>query len=730
MKYRFQRKKTIPKPQRKAVKVPAVMQMEALECGAASLCMILAYYRRWVPLEEMRAACGVSRNGSNAQNIYLAAENYGLKVKAFSYEMEELMEEATFPCIIHWEFQHFVVLNGFKKGKACINDPARGCIEVSMEEFDESFTGVCLTFEPGEDFQMGGTKKSMLEFCKKRLRGTESIGLYLLLISTALAFLSILQPIFSSIFVDRLLEGQTGEWIQFFAVGIAGVTLLQILLSWISQDKLRKIRGKLAVSANAKFMWHVLRLPVEFFTQRMAGDIAARQKANQDIAAKLIQTFIPMILNFLMLIFYLIVIFRYSPILALIGVFSTLLNVLAAQKIAEKRTNITRVMMRDQGNLDGITYAGIEMIETIKASGADNGFFEKWAGIQASVNTQKTRYTEVSTLMGMIPMLVSSISDTLILALGAWFVMQGRFTVGMVLAFQGFMLAFREPVEDFISAGKDLQEMRSNMERVEDVLEYPTDPFTDQDPLLEEGEYDKLDGSVELKDVTFGYSKLSDPLIEHFNLSVQPGQRVAIVGASGCGKSTISKLICGLYQPWEGEILFGGKKASEIHHQVFTGSLAVVDQDIILFEDTIANNIKMWDSTIEDYEMILAARDAQLHEDIMNRDGGYQYRILDGGRDFSGGQRQRLEIARVLAQDPTIILMDEATSALDAKTEYDVVNSIKARGITCIVVAHRLSTIQDCDEIIVMDKGKIAERGRHAELMEAGGLYTKLVLSE
>lgn len=730
MKNRFRKEREVPKPKRKAVRPPVIMQMEALECGAASLCMILAYYRHWVPLEEMRAACGVSRNGSNAQNIYLAAEEYGLEVKAWSYELEELMEEATFPCIIHWEFQHFVVLDGFKKGKALLNDPARGYVEVPMEEFDESFTGICLTFEPGEDFRMGGTKKSMLEFGRKRLKGTKSIACYLLLLSAALAFLSILQPVFSSIFVDRLLVGQKGEWLQFFVVGIMGVTLLQILLSWISQSKLRKVRGKLAVSANAKFMWHVLRLPIEFFTQRMAGDIAARQKANQDIAAKLIQIFTPMVLNFLMLIFYLIVIFRYSPVLALIGVFSTLLNVLAAQKIAEKRANITRVMMRNQGNLDGTTYAGIEMIETIKASGADNGFFGKWAGIQASVNTQKTRYSEVSTLMGMIPTVISSVSDTVILALGAWFVLKGKFTVGMVLAFQGFMLAFREPVEEFLSAGKDLQEMRSNMERVEDVLEYPTDAFTDQEALQEEGEYDKLDGSVELKDVTFGYSRLEEPLIEHFSLSIRPGERVAIVGASGCGKSTISKLISGLYQPWEGEILFGGKKISEIHHQVFTGSLAVVDQDIILFEDTIANNIKMWDSTIEDYEMILAARDAQLHEDIMNRDGGYQYRILDGGRDFSGGQRQRLEIARVLAQDPTIILMDEATSALDAKTEYDVVNSIKARGITCIVVAHRLSTIQDCDEIIVMDKGRIAERGKHAELMAAGGLYTKLVLSE
>ena len=722
-------KKDIPRPKTKGTaKTPVIMQMEALECGAASLCMVLAYYRRWVSLEEMRAACGVSRNGSNAKNIYQAAVGYGLEVEAYRYEPQELMEEGTFPCIIHWGFQHFVVLNGFRKGKAVLNDPARGYIEVSMEEFDENFTGVCLMFEPGEEFETGGMPKSVLAFAGKRLNGTGDIIAFLILLSVITAVLGILQPVFSRIFLDQILPGSSGEWLHVFATGILAVTILQILALTVREWNMQKIRGKLAIAANAQFLWHVLRLPVEFFTQRMAGDIAARQKSNQDIAAKLIQIFTPMVLNFIMLIFYLIIMLRYSVVLSCVGIAATLLHIAAVRKMTEERSNITRVQMRDQGNLDGTTYAGIEMIETIKSSGADNGFFEKWAGLQAAVNTQQVRYTKVNTYMGMIPLIVEKISDTVILSLGAWFVIKGNFTVGMLLAFQGFMAAFRDPLETF--TGQELQEMKSNMERVEDVMQYPVDPYTQKEELSQDGEYDKLDGSVELKNVTFGYSSLEEPLIENFNLQIRPGERVALVGASGCGKSTVSKLISGLYKPWEGEILFGGKPISEIHRKVFTGSLAVVDQDIILFEDTIANNIKMWDSTIEDYEMILAARDAQLHADIMNRDGGYQYQILDGGRDFSGGQRQRLEIARVLAQDPTIILMDEATSALDARTEYEVVRSIKERGITCIVVAHRLSTIRDCDEIIVMDRGKIVERGKHEELMKAGGLYTKLVMNE
>ena len=711
-----------------AAKVPVVMQMEALECGAASLTMILAYYGKWVPLEQVRADCGVSRDGSNAKNVLKAARSYGLTAKGYRYEPEDLKKNGKFPCIVHWNFNHFLVLNGFKGNKAYLNDPAKGNYSVSMETFDKSFTGICLMFEPGEDFQPGGKPKSMLAFAKKRLVGAGTAVAFVILTTVIASLIGIIQPAFSRIFLDRLLTGENPDWLYPFLGALVLMAIVQLILAWIQAVWAVRINGKMSVTGSATFMWKVLRMPMEFFSQRMAGDIQQREGSNANIASSLVNTFAPLVLDTVMMVFYLVVMLRYSWILTLVGIGSILVNMIVARLISKKRVNITRVQMRDAGKLAGASVAGIEMIETIKASGAENGYFEKWAGYQASVNTQKVKFSRLNQYLGLVPSFVSGLSNTAVLIIGVWLTMQGQFTVGMIMAFQGFLESFLSPAEKLISAGQTLQEMRTEMERVEDVMEYPTDvEFSD---MREDTEYDKLSGCVELKNVTFGYSRLAAPLIENFSLTLKPGSRVAFVGPSGCGKSTLSKLISGLYKPWSGEILFDGKPISAIDRSVFTGSLAVVDQDIILFEDTIANNIKMWDSSIEDFEMIMAARDAKLHEDIMQREGGYQYKITEGGKDFSGGQRQRMEIARVLAQDPTIIIMDEATSALDAKTEYAVVNSIKDRGITCIVVAHRLSTVRDCDEIIVMDNGKVVERGTHEQLYALGGAYTKLVSND
>lgn len=711
-------------------KVPVILQMEALECGAASLAMILAYYEKWVPLERVRYDCGVSRDGSNAKNVLRAARDYGMEAKGYRYSPETLKEKGIFPCIIHWNFNHFVVLDGFKKDKAVINDPAKGYTEVSMQEFDESFTGVCLFITPGEQFVPSGKNKSVLEFAKKRLEGTKSSVIFVLITSLITTVIGVINPAFSRVFLDRLLTGSNPEWATVFLLFVAGFALLQVVTTAIQQIYTLKIEGKLSIVANVKYMWHVIRMPVEFFSQRMSGDIAARKAKNETIAATLIQTVAPTVFDAVMMVIYLVIMMRYSMLLALIGIAGIAVNIAAAQIISRKRQNISRVEQRDEGKLVGETVSGIEMMETIKASGAENGFFERWAGYQAAVNIHRVKLLRTDALFEVLSGASIQLVNMLILGIGIFLIMRGELTIGMLMVFQTLLTALWQPVGKLITATDTIREMKTDMERIEDVMNYRADVEYKTGEDTEEMSYDKLGGRVELRNVTFGYSRLAPPLIENFSMVLEPGQKIAFVGGSGCGKSTLAKLISGLYKPWSGEILFDGRSIAEIDHNVFTSSLAVVDQDITLFEDTIANNIKMWDSSIEDFEMILAARDASLHADVMQREGGYQYKMLEGGRDFSGGQRQRMEIARVLAQDPTIIIMDEATSALDAKTEYDVVKAIRDRGISSIVIAHRLSTIRDCDEIIVMDRGVIVERGTHEELMDLHGKYEEMIMSE
>ena len=711
-------------------KVPVIMQMEALECGAACLAMVMAYYKKWIPLEQVRFDCGVSRDGSNAKNVLKAARNYGFKANGYRLEPDMLKEQGSFPCIIHWNFNHFVVCCGFKGKYAYLNDPARGNVKVPMEEFDRAFTGICLSFSPGEDFKPEGKRKSTLEFAASRLKDAGAAVAFVVLTSIIVYLFGIINPVFSRFFMDRLLTGENRELLIPFIMLLGTFGVLQIAVSVVQTIYSLKINGKMALIGNSTYMWKVLRMPMEFFSQRMAGDIQSRQADNASIAGTLINTLAPLALNGFMMVFYLILMVRYSPMLATVGIVTIIINTLLGNYISRKRINITRVQMRDSGKLAATTVSGIQMVETIKSSGAENGFFRKWAGYQASVNTSMVKFEEINTFLGQIPLFLTSLANYSVLILGVYLAMEGEFTLGMIMTFQGFLNSFMAPASTLISAGQSIQEMRTQMERVEDVMQYPTDVHFKDEPLTEDGDYGKLRGNVELKHVTFGYSRLAEPLIKDFSMKMEPGSRVAFVGTSGCGKSTLSKLISGLYIPWEGEILFDGKPISEIERSTFTGSVAVVDQDIILFEDTIANNIKMWDDSIEDFEMILAARDAQIHEDILAREGGYQGKLTEGGKDLSGGQRQRLEIARVLAQDPHIIIMDEATSALDAKTEYELVKAVKERGITCIVIAHRLSTIRDCDEIIVLNKGEVVERGTHDELYKKGGYYTELISND
>ena len=720
------------KKQKKPIRVPVILQMEALECGAASLAMILAYYRRWVPLERMRIDCGVSRDGSNAANVAAAARAYGMEVKCKSYGPTLIKKMATFPCIIWWNYNHFVVLDGFTKDKAVLNDPAMGRVSVSMEEFEASYSGLCLQMSPGEKFEPGGKPKSIWTFFKDRIRGNVS-ALALIMIAAALAVLAgVIIPVFSRVYSDRILTGENPDWIAGFLLLFGAMVVFQFICQAFQAISVLRVTGKMAAMSNTSFLHHLLRMPIEFFSQRLAGDLSSRQGENDNVAKTMTSQLAPTVIQIVLLVFYLVVMLRYSLLLTVIGVVTVIVNLYVSRVIANKRMEISRVQLRDDGKVTATTMSGIDMIETIKAAGAESGFFERWSGYQASANRSEVAFGHVNQFLGPLPTLVQQASSVMVLSMGTWLIISGHMTAGIFLAFQSMMTAFLNPVNQLIAAGQSIQQMRSSMERIEDVMKYPADQQAELDDECGDvlAGARKLSGRIDIDHVTFGYSRTAEPLIRDFSLHLTPGSRVALVGGSGSGKSTIGKLISGLFDPWEGSITFDGKTRHEIPRAIFTGSLSVVDQEVVMFADTIENNIRMWDSTIEDYDVILAARDASIYDDIMRHPKGFRHLLDEGGSNVSGGQRQRMEIARVLAGDPSIIIMDEATSALDAKTEFEVSEAIRARGITCIIVAHRLSTIRDCDEIIVLDHGCVAERGTHEELLRNGGLYNKLVTTE
>lgn len=716
-----------------AGRVPQIMQMEALECGAACLTMIAAYYGKWLPLEQVRRDCGVSRDGQSALNIVKAARTYGFDARGYRFEIDSLVEQGQFPCIVHWGFNHFVVLRGFKKGRAYLNDPARGEVKIPIEDFDREFTGVVLTMTPTEEFEPSGQPASIAAFARERLRGTSSAIIFLMLTTVITSVLGLINPALSQVFTDRLLTGQSPSWAMPFIVLLAIVALIQVVVAALNAVYLLRLEGKMAVASNASFMWHVLRLPMEFFSQRMAADITSRAATNATIAQTLVGTLAPLAINGVMLVVYLVIMVTYSPLLAAIGVVSVLLNIGVARIISKRRINIARVQMRDEANLSSATMAGISMIETLKASGVESGFFRRWAGFQANANAQRVRYAQIEQRLGLVPQLVTTASNVAVLVCGVWLIMAGEFTIGMLLAFQGFASQFSAPVQSMIGGMQQFQEMRTEMERIKDVMDYDVDPLCVDQGIAgsEDGaDLEKLRGRVQLDHVTFGYSPLAAPLLTDFCLDVKPGGSVALVGASGCGKSTLAKLISGLYRPWSGEVRLDDMPLAEVPRDVRCASLSVIDQEITLFHDTISNNIRLWDESIKDYEVVLAARDAGIHDVVMQREGGYDSMLSEGGRDLSGGQRQRLEIARALAADPVILILDEATSALDAQTEAEVMEAIRRRGITLVVIAHRLSAVRDCDEIIVLDHGQVVERGTHDELYAADGVYTRLVSAE
>ncbi|MCR4809207.1 MAG: NHLP family bacteriocin export ABC transporter peptidase/permease/ATPase subunit [Prevotella sp.] len=735
-------------------RVPMVMQMEALECGAATVAMVLAYYGKWLPLEQVREACGVSRDGSSAHSLLKAARAYGMEANGYRVSVEALEEMQ--PAILHWNFNHFVVFRGFKGNHAYINDPALGPMELTMDDFRRSFTGVALELKPTNDFQPEGAPVSILSYVKKYLNGAREAFWLTFVFSLLAAFVAISVPLFTNIFFDEILSGHNRDWGATFITAMGAVALFAFVLEFLKDKYSLRIAGSLALKGNVGFLQHLLHLPMAFYSMRYVGDLQQRQHLNERITKSLVDVLAPQLINIALLVLYLILMVSYSLTLSLVGVLAALINLALIQWFARKRVNLIRTTEQSEGRYFSATVSCIDNMESIKAAGAETGFFSYWSGLWAQKFNRANDADDQEIRMGVVPILITGLVDAAVLILGAVFILKGELTIGMLMAFQGFMASFITPVSEVVGASQRIIEMRSQMERVDDVMRYSPTPdpsrtgegsnYSQGEKKVKDSAEDvstplppaggarggagKLGGDVELRHVTFGYSKMQPPLIEDFSLHIEPGRSVAIVGSSGCGKSTLAKLITGLYKPWSGEVLFDGRNIESISSEEFTNSVAAIDQNIVLFDDTVAQNIRMWDHSIEDFTMMMACNDAQIRTDIVSRPEGFATRLVKGGQNFSGGQRQRMEIATALAKEPVVLIMDEATSALDPKTEDEVMQSVRMMGPTLIVVAHRLSTIRDCDEIIVMDQGRIVQRGTHDELLAQPGLYQDLMNSE
>lgn len=713
---------------RSVARTPSVLQMEAVECGAAALAIVLAYYGTWIPLEQLRVACGVSRNGSNAGNVVKAARGFGLVARGFRKEPDAL-GELPMPCIIHWNFNHFVVLEGIRGETAFINDPAVGRRQIDMAEFDQAFTGVVLAMEPSAEFKRVGRRPHALPILLKQLRGSKPAVTLLVLVSLALIIPGIVIPIFSKIFVDDILIQNTSGWLKPLLIGMAITAVLRSVITALQQSLLLRIQTKLAVIMSSRFIWRVLSLPMEFFSQRHAGDIANRVASNEQIARLLSGGLATNALNLASIVFFAAAMAVYDLPLAAICVALSLMNVFVLKLVARRREDLGRSLSLERGKLIGSTVSAVRTIETLKASGLEDDAFSQWVGIQAKVLNAEQALGFSSTLVEVFPTLFSGLILAVILGLGGLRVIEGALTLGSLIAFQSLMASFSAPISALVNLAGNFQTIKGGVERLEDVYNYPLDTAR-QTAVARSTLPAKLVGKVELHDVQFGYSALEPPLVDQTTISVEPGARVALVGASGSGKSTLGRLICGMYKPWGGHICIDGRELVEIPPEVFASSAAYVDQDIFLFEGTIRDNLTLWDTTITEAEITRALKDACIHEDIAMRPGNYDCHVGEGGTNFSGGQRQRIEIARALVSNPSVLVLDEATAALDPITEKEIDDNLRRRGCTCIIIAHRLSTIRDCDEIILLDQGRIAERGTHEQLMMLQGAYAQLMSLE
>lgn len=709
----------------KYAKTPTIYQMEATECGAASLSMIFAYFGKNIPLEQMRIETGVSRDGCNAGNIMRCAKKYGLECHGYRREPEALRELQP-PCIIHWNFNHFVVFEGFKGKYAYINDPAMGRRKLAPEELDECFTGIVLTFARTDAFVKEKKKNTMMTFIRHRIEGQYSTLFKLIFVGVLLVFPGLLFPVLSQVFMDDVLVGGNTSWFSKLILFMCATLFLQGALTVYRNVVLARLQKKMVLLSAREFLHNMFRLPISFFDQRYIGDLSGRVSNNANVSVFLAGELAETVLNIFVAFFYLVLLLLYSPILTAIAVSTVIVNLIVVKITSDMLSNASIKLQQDSGKLAGAVCAGLSITSTLKASGAENEYIGRILGYNARTICTEQKLSKAQQVINAIPDAVKMLGDVLILIIGGMLVMNGEITVGMLIAFTTLFGSFSEPVDALVGFVKSIQTTKADINRVEDIMKYPLDDKFDQE-ITKKPVKTKLSGSVELRDISFGYSRLKEPNVSGFSFSIDCGSSIAFVGSSGCGKSTVSKIVSGLYKPWEGALLFDGIPVEEIPNEVLNASVSTVSQNITLFSGTIRENLTMWNSSISESDMIAAAKDACIHDIISQKPGAYDYHLTEGATNLSGGQRQRLEIARALTTNPTVLIMDEATSALDPVVEKQIMDNIKRRGCTCVIVAHRLSAIRDCDQIIVMNRGKIVQRGSHEELAGVEGHYQRFI---
>ena len=712
-------------------RTPLLIQSDVNECGAACLGSILGYHGKWVSMGELRDACAVGRDGSSAADILRAARRYGLDARGWRRSVQNL-PQIPLPAILFWEFDHFVVLEGVEHGRYYLNDPASGHRVVDHDTLDRCFTGVALHFAKAPAFAPSARPPGILSRLWRYLRDFKPALAMAALLGLLLAASTLAVPLLVAVLVDHvLLQGRT-DWGVTVAVLLLALGILTYLLVRLQMRALRRLAMAVSITQSDRFLRHLFGLPLQFFSQRLAGDLLKRTQLIDELARKGAVQLPTLAVEAAMSLAFLGVMVAFDlPLAAGLAGLAVLLAVLVAA-ISRLRIDYSHLLRREQGLLAGVSMAGLRALQSIRATAREDSFFARWGGYQAKELQSRQSFEELGHLVDALPNLFLALGSILVLGLGGWRAMTGEMTLGVLMGFYLLAGNFLRPIGRLMVFTNELQTLHADLRRLEDV-------FTAQPAARGNGAAArrgngiatlngalKLAGKVELREVTFGFQAGKPPLIENLSLTIQPGERVSVVGPTGCGKTSLSLLVAGVYRPWSGQILYDGHPLEEIPLEVFSDSIALVDQNPMCFASSVRDNLKFWDPNVPDNRVVDAARDAAVHDVIVNRPGGYDGPVEEGGRNFSGGQLQRLEIARALVCNPTVLILDEATSALDAATELRIDRALRRRGCSCLIVAHRFSTIRDSDHIVVMQEGRIVQRGVHDRLVAEAGLYRRL----